>query len=81
MRFRRVPILRGSPSNKRTKTSLASRSTAYKLLGRTHALSVSAAYQLTKRASVQLSYEYSITTHDPLEYEKHLVEFKIAVAY
>ena len=55
--------------------------TAYKLLGRTHALSFSAAYQLTKRASVQLSYEYSVTTHDPLEYEKHLVEFKIAVAY
>jgi hypothetical protein len=55
--------------------------TAYKLLGRTCALSFSAAYQLTKRASVQLGYEYSITTHDPLDYEKHLVEFKIAVAY
>jgi hypothetical protein len=55
--------------------------TAYKLLGRTHALSFSAAYQLTKHASVQLGYEYAITTHDPLEYEKHLVEFKIAVAY
>src|SRR5438046_6641310 len=55
--------------------------TAYKLLGRTHALSFSAAYQLTKHASVQLGYEYAITTHDPLEYEKHLVEVKIAVAY
>jgi hypothetical protein len=55
--------------------------TAYKFLGRTHALSFSAAYQLTKRASIQLEYEYSITMHDPLEYEKHLVEFKIAVAY
>jgi hypothetical protein len=55
--------------------------TAYKLLGRTHALSFSAAYQLTKRASVQLGYEYAITTHDPLQYEKHLVEVKIAVAY
>src|SRR5213595_3052897 len=54
--------------------------TAYKFLGRTHALSFSAAYQLTKRASVQLEYEYAITTHDPLEYEKHLVEVKIAVA-
>src|SRR6476659_4556267 len=31
--------------------------TAYKLLGRTHALSFSAAYQLTKHASVQLGYE------------------------
>ena len=55
--------------------------TAYKLLGRTHALSFSAAYQLTKRASVQLEYEYAVTTHDPLEYETHLVEVKIAVAY
>src|SRR6059058_5002985 len=55
--------------------------TAYKLLGRTHALSFSLAYQLTKHASVQLGYEYAITTHDPLEYEKHLVEVKIAVAY
>ncbi len=55
--------------------------TAYKLLGRTHALSFSAAYQLTKRASVQLGYEYAITMHDPLEYENHLVEVKIAVAY
>ena len=55
--------------------------TAYKFIGRTHALSFSAAYQLTKRASVQLGYEYSITTHDPLEYEKHFVEVKIAVAY
>jgi hypothetical protein len=55
--------------------------TAYKLLGRTHALSFSAAYQLTKRASVQFGYEYAITTHDPLQYENHLVEVKIAVAY
>ena len=55
--------------------------TAYKLLGRTHALSFSAAYQLTKHASVQLGYEYAITTHDPLEYENHLVAVKIAVAY
>jgi hypothetical protein len=55
--------------------------TAYKLLGRTHGLSFSAAYQLAKHASVQLGYEYAVTTHDPLEYEKHLVEFKIAVAY
>ena len=55
--------------------------TAYKLLGRTHALSFSVAYQLTKHASVHLGYEYAITTHDPLEYENHLVEVKIAVAY
>jgi hypothetical protein len=55
--------------------------TAYKLLGRTHALSFSAAYQLTKYASVQLSYEYANTTHDPLQYENHLLEANIAVAY
>jgi len=55
--------------------------TAYKFLGRTHALSFSAAYQLTKRASVQLDYEYAITTHDPLQYENNFVELTIAVAY
>src|SRR5213080_3790031 len=43
--------------------------TAYKLLGRTHALSFSIAYQLMKYASVQLGYEYAITKHDPLQYE------------
>jgi hypothetical protein len=53
--------------------------TAYKLLGRTHALSFSAAYQLTKHASLQLEYEYAVTMHDPLEYENHVVELKIAV--
>src|SRR6188472_1911273 len=55
--------------------------TAYKLLGRTHALSFSIAYQLTKSASVQLGYEYADTTHDPLQYENHLVQANIAVAY
>ena len=29
-----------------------------------------------KYASVQLGYEYAITTHDPLQYENHLVEAK-----
>ena len=55
--------------------------TAYKLLGRTHALSFSVAYQLMKYASVHLSYEYAVTTHDPLQYENHIVEANIAVAY
>jgi len=55
--------------------------TAYKLLGRTNAVSFSVAYQLMKYASVQLGYEYAITTHDPLQYENHLVEANIAVAY
>jgi hypothetical protein len=55
--------------------------TAYKFVGPTHELSVSVAYQLTKRASLQLSYEYAVTTRDPVQYEKHLFEAKIAVAY
>jgi len=55
--------------------------TAYKLLGRTNAVSFSVAYQLTRYASVQVGYEYAVTTHDPLEYENHVVEANIAVAY
>jgi len=55
--------------------------TAYKLLGRTHAVSFSVAYQLMKYASVQVGYEYAITTHDPLQYENHLVQANIALAY
>ena len=55
--------------------------TAYKLLGCTHALSFSAAYQLAKYASVQVGYEYAVTTHDPLQYQNHLVEANIAFAY
>jgi len=55
--------------------------TAYNLLGRTNAVSFSVAYQLTKYASVQVGYEYAVTTHDPLQYENHLVEANIAVAY
>ncbi len=55
--------------------------TAYKLLGRTHALSFSVAYQLTKYASVQVGYEYAVTTHDPLQYENHVVAANIAVAF
>ena len=55
--------------------------TAYKLLGRTHAVSFSVAYQLTRYASVQIGYEYAVTTHDPLQYENHVVEANIAVAF
>ena len=55
--------------------------TAYKLLGRTNAVSFSVAYQLTRYASVQVGYEYAVTTHDPLQYENHVVEANIAVAY
>jgi hypothetical protein len=55
--------------------------TAYKLLGRTNAVSFSVAYQVMKYASVQLGYEYATTMHDPLQYENHLVQANIAVAY
>jgi hypothetical protein len=55
--------------------------TAYKLLGRTHAISVSAAYVLNKHASVELDYEYAVTLHDPLQYENHLVAAKVLFAY
>jgi hypothetical protein len=55
--------------------------TAYKLPGRTHALSVSVAYVLTKHASVQVGYEYAVTSHDPLRYENHIVEAKVAISY
>jgi hypothetical protein len=55
--------------------------TAYKFPARTHTLSLSVAYQLTRHASVQLGYEYALTTRDPVQYEKHLLEVKIALAY
>jgi hypothetical protein len=55
--------------------------TAYKFRARTHAFSVSIAYQVTKYGSLQLGYEYAVITRDPVQYEKHLVEAKIAVAY
>jgi hypothetical protein len=55
--------------------------TAYKLLGRTHAVSFSVAWQLSKYATVQVDYEYAVTLHDPIQYENHLVAAKIAFAY
>ena len=55
--------------------------TAYRLRGQTNAVSVSAGYALTRYLSVQLAYEYAVTSHDPLQYENHLVEAKLAFAY
>jgi hypothetical protein len=55
--------------------------TAYRLRGQTHAVSISAGYALTKYLSVQVSYEYAATSHDPLQYENHLVEATVAFAY
>ena len=54
---------------------------AYRLRGQTNAVSVSAGYALTRYLSVQLAYEYAVTSHDPLQYENHLVEAKVAFAY
>ena len=54
---------------------------AYRLLGRTHAAFVSAGFAITKHLSIQAAYEYSVTSHDPLQYENHLVEARIAFAY
>ena len=57
------------------------RYTAYRLPAATHAFSVSAGYSLTKYLSFQVAYEYLDTRHDPLQYENHLVEAKVAFAY
>ena len=55
--------------------------TAYRLRGQTNAISVTIGYAMTKYLSVQLAYEYATTSHDPLQYENHLVEAKVALAY
>jgi hypothetical protein len=55
--------------------------TAYKFVGRTHEVSISAGYALTKNFSVQVSYEYAMTFHDPINYQNHVVEAKVAFAY
>jgi hypothetical protein len=55
--------------------------TAYRLRGQTHAISVAAGYTLTKYLSVHVAYEYAATSHDPLQYENHSVEVKVAFAY
>jgi hypothetical protein len=57
------------------------RYTAYHIQAHTHAVSVSAVYALTKYLSVQLAYEYAATLHDPLHYENHFVDAKLAFAY
>ena len=54
---------------------------AYHLFGRTHALSVFAAYNLSQYISLEVDYEYSRTSHDPLRYENHFIAGKIAFAY
>src|SRR4051812_43327041 len=47
--------------------------TAYSLEASTNSVSVSAAYAVNNYFSVRVSYEYAVTTHDPLQYEDHLV--------
>jgi hypothetical protein len=55
--------------------------TAYRLQASTHSVSVSAGYAVRKYLSVFVSYEYAATSHDPLKYENHFVEAKVALAY
>ena len=55
--------------------------TAYRLRADTHAISIFAGYTLTKYSSIQVSYEYAVTSHESLQYNNHLVEAKIAFAY
>jgi hypothetical protein len=55
--------------------------TAYKLLGQTHSVSISAAYVLNQYASVEVDYEYAVTIHDPLQYENNLVAAKVLFTY
>jgi hypothetical protein len=55
--------------------------TGYRLNGQTNALSISTAYAVTKYLSVGIGYEYASTWHDPLRYENHLVQARVAFAY
>jgi hypothetical protein len=55
--------------------------TQYHLQASTNSVSVSAAYALTRYFSVQVAYEYAATSHDPLQYENHLVEARVAFSY
>jgi hypothetical protein len=54
---------------------------AYRLSAITNSVSVSVGYAVTKYISALVSYEYAVTSRDPLQYENHLVEAKIAFAY
>jgi hypothetical protein len=54
---------------------------AYKLLGRTNGAAVSAAYAVTKNVSIEVSYEFDVTSHDPLQYQNHYVQARVALAY
>jgi hypothetical protein len=55
--------------------------TAYPIRARTHAVSIFAAYAVSRHFFVQLAYEYAATSHDPLEYENHFVEAKAGFSY
>jgi hypothetical protein len=54
---------------------------AYRLRGRTHAVSFVTSYNLTRYLSLQASYEYGVTLHDPLRYENHRFQAQFALAY
>jgi hypothetical protein len=54
---------------------------AYRFRGETHAVTVVAGYTIRKYLAIEVAYEYAATSHDPLQYENHLVEAKITFAY
>ena len=83
MPFRRVPTLWRLHRNGESVTTFGTDPlyTAYPLRAQTNAISVTTGYALTRYFSVQLAYEYATTSHDPLQYENHFVEAKVALAY
>lgn len=54
---------------------------AYRLVGQTHAVSIGASYAITRFISMQVSYEYAATLHDPLRYNNHQVQMQLGFAY
>jgi hypothetical protein len=55
--------------------------TQYHVQVSTNRVAASAAYAVTKYFSLQLTYEYGVSTHDPLQYENHVVEAMGAFSY
>jgi hypothetical protein len=53
----------------------------YRLSGRTHTVTVSLGYRLTRYVSLQFGYDYSVTLHEPLVYDNHQVQAQIVFAY
>ena len=78
----RPDILKISDAEREDITSFGSEHyTAYRLQASTHSVFVSAGYAVNRFMSIEVSYEYANTSHDPLVYENHLVEAKVRLAY